>query len=335
MQALVLTGAGAVELQEVSVPRSDDAALIRVDQAGICGTDVKIIDGTIPAAYPLVLGHEMIGEIVEAAPGGGLGVGTRVLLNPGVFCGMCDLCRRDKRHLCRRGGLLGRDRDGVFSEYVSAGEEFLHVVPDGMDRDAEALLQVFGTVVHAQRTVSPFPGATAVVIGLGVTGLLHVQLLSARGVSVIGVTRSAWKRELAETLGAVASAAPADAQGLIDDMTYGKGADIVVESVGSEETLSQAIELAGHAAHIVVFGTATGGSQGLPYYQLYFKELTLHNPRAAGPGDYDTAIALASTDKIVLSPLVTARYRLDRADAALGAIGGANLKVVFDMAAGE
>jgi len=186
-----------------------------------------------------------------------------------------------------------------------------------MDRDAEALLQVLGTVVHAQRTIAPFPDATAVVIGLGVSGILHLQMLVSRGVSVVGVTRSAWKRELAETVGAVATAAPDDAQHLVDDLTDGRGADFVVESVGSEATLIKAIELAGHGAHIVVFGTATGGSAGLPYYQLYFKELTLHNPRAAGPGDYDTAIALGSANKIELSPLVTARYQLDDGDAAL------------------
>jgi len=332
MQALVLTGPNTLEIRDVPIRRDGGTTLIRVDQAGICGTDVKIVRGAIPVPYPLVMGHEMVGEVVEAAPGGHIQVGTRVIMDPAVFCGTCDLCGRDKRHLCRRGGLLGRDMDGVFSEYVSAGEEYLHVVPDGLDRDAEALLQVLGTVVHAQRTVSPLPDATAVVVGLGVSGLLHLQMLVARGVSVIGVTRSAWKRELAETLGAAATAPPEDAEELVRDMTKGMGAGVVVESVGSESTLAQAIELAGYAADIVVFGTLTSGSGELPYYQLYLKELSIHNPRAAAPADYDTGIALAAAGKIALSPIVTARHRLDDAEAAFDAIGGENLKVVLDLA---
>lgn len=335
MQALVLTHPDALEIRDVPIHREDGGTLIRVDQAGICGTDVKIVRGSIPAPYPLVMGHEMVGEVVEAAPGGHIPVGARVMMNPAVFCGACDLCQRDKRHLCRRGGLLGRDVDGVFSEYVSTGEEHLHVIPGGLDRDAEALLQVLGTVVHAQRTVSPLPDATAVVVGLGVSGLLHLQMLAARGVSVIGVTRSAWKRELAETLGAVATAAPEDAEDLVRDLTKGKGADVVVESVGSEATLAQAIELAGYAADVVVFGTLTSGTGALPYYQLYLKELAIHNPRAAAPADYDTGIALAAAGKIALSPIVTARYRLADAEAALDAIGGENLKVVLDISAAE
>lgn len=331
MQALVVTAPDTLEVRDVPIHREDGSALIRVDQVGICGTDVKILRGNIPAPYPVVMGHEMVGEVVDAAPGGHIPAGTRVIVDPGVFCGTCDLCGRGKRHLCRRGGLLGRDMDGVFSEYVSAGEADLHVVPDGLDDDTAALLQVLGTVVHAQRTVSPLPDATAVVVGLGVSGLLHLQMLVARGVSVIGITRSAWKRDLAETLGAAATAPPEDAEGLVQDRTNGMGADVVVEAVGSEATLAQAIELAGYAADIVVFGTLTSGSGALPYYQLYLKELSIHNPRAALPVDYDTGIALAAADKISLSPLVTARYRLDDAATAFDAIGGDNLKVVVDI----
>lgn len=332
MKAVVSTGPGSVEIREIARPVGGGTALIRVDQAGICGTDLKILRGNIPVTHPRVMGHEMIGEIVEAAEDGSLPAGTKVLVNPGVFCGTCDLCRRDRRHLCRRGGLMGRDIDGVFAEFVAIGEEFLHVVPAGMARDAEAVLQVLGTVVHAQRTVDPFPDATAVVIGLGVSGLLHLQLLAARGVQVIGITRSGWKRELAEQLGAAATAPPDEAEDLVGDLTEGKGADVVIESVGSEATLTQAIELAGHAADIVLFGTLTGGTAGLPYYQLYFKELTIHNPRAAGPGDYDTGIALMSEGRLELAPLVTARYPLHDAEPAFAAIGPKNLKVVFDVA---
>ncbi|MGI9585192.1 MAG: zinc-dependent alcohol dehydrogenase [Acidimicrobiia bacterium] len=335
MQAVVLTGPNAIEVRDVPMPTAAGEAIVRIDQAGICGTDSKIVKGVIPARYPLVMGHEMSGEVVESAPGGEIPAGTRVIIDPAIFCNSCDVCIGDKRNLCRRGGLLGRDMDGTFCEYVTAGEVYLHVIPDCLDRDTEALLQVLGTVVHAQRTVSPLPDETAVVIGLGVSGLLQLQMLAARGVSVIGVTRSAWKRELADTFGAAATCPPDQAEDLVQEMTNGEGASVVVESVGSEQTLAQAIELAGYAGEIVLFGTFSSGSGALPYYQLYLKELTIYNPRAAKSQDYDSAIALSAAGKVALSPLVTARYPIQNAAAAVDAVGGDNLKVVLDMGMGN
>jgi 2-desacetyl-2-hydroxyethyl bacteriochlorophyllide A dehydrogenase len=333
MRAVVVAGPGALEVRTVAVPHDSDKALVRIEQAGICGTDVKILSGDIPVDYPRVMGHEMVGEVVRSATGGTIPVGTRVLINPGVYCGHCDLCRRDLRHICRNGGLLGRDVDGVFAEQVAIDEQFLHTIPDSVSRDAAAVLQVLGTVVHAQRAVSVFPDTIAVVVGLGVSGLLQLQMLVARGVDVIGITRSQWKLDLAQEFGAMATATPDAAADLVAEATAGRGADLVVESVGTERTVSQSIELAGHGGDVLIFGTATKGSEGLPYYQLYLKELTLYNPRAAGSGDYDTGIALTAAGRLRLEPLVTARYPIDDAAAAFAAIGGGNLKVVLDVPA--
>lgn len=331
MRAVVATGSGSLEVRRVPTPDVSSGALVQIDQAAICGTDVKILAGHIPVDHPRIMGHEMAGEVIRSAESGAIPVGTRVLINPGVFCNRCDLCRRDLRQLCRNGGLLGRDIDGVFTEQIEIDEDFLHVIPQSVSRDAATLLQVLGTVVHAQRSVSVFPNETAVVVGLGVTGLLHLQMLAARGVTVIGVTRSQWKLDLATDLGASYTATPDMAADLVSQVTDGRGADLVVESVGTERTLAQSIELAGHGANIVVYGTVTGGKEGLPYYQLYFKELTLHNPRAAGPGDNDIGISLAAAGTLQLEPLVTARFPLEDAAKAFEAVGGQNLKVALDI----
>ncbi len=331
VRAVVTTGPGSVEVRDMPAPPRSDRAVVRVDQAGICGTDLKILAGSIPVEYPRVMGHEMVGEVVHGAPGGDIPAGSRVLINPATFCGRCDLCRRDLRHLCAAGGLLGRDVDGVFSEEIEIDEVFLHVIPAAVSRDAAAVLQVLATVVHAQRTVSVFPDETAAVIGLGVAGQLHAQLLASRGANVIGVTRSRWKRELAAGLGAGRTTTPDEAAEIVAEATGGRGADLVVESVGTEATLARAIELAAPAGHVLAFGTVTDGTGELPYYQLYFKELTVHSPRAAGPADYDAAIALTAGGRLHLEPLVTARFRLDDAAAAFAAVGGDNLKVVLDL----
>jgi threonine dehydrogenase-like Zn-dependent dehydrogenase len=139
------------------------------------------------------------------------------------------------------------------------------------------------------------------------------QLLTLQGVRVVGITRSEWKRDLAEQAGAVATAPPDQADALLAEITDGLGPAIVVEAVGQESTLAQSISLAATGAEVVVFGTLTGAGEGLPYYQLYLKELTLHNPRAALIGDYADGVALAAAGALTLDPIVT--HVLDLAEA--------------------
>ena len=325
------SGPGKLQVRDVPAPVGNGRALVRLQRAGICGTDLKILDGGIPAAYPVIMGHEMVGVVSRTASQGQLPSGTRVLVNPGIHCRSCYLCDRDRPHLCHRGGLLGRDRDGVFAEEVALEEHLLHVVPDGIDPDAAGSLQVLGTVVHSQQTVPVTAGSLAVVIGLGVSGLLHLQLLRARGVSrVIGVTRSAWKLDLAARLGALAVATPEEAARVVADVTEGHGADLVIEAVGTGSTVAQAIELCGSGGDVILYGTVTGEGAPMPHYQLYFKEITLRYPRAARPGDYDAAIALAASGQIQLTSLVTACFPLEQApDAFAAARSGEHLKVLL------
>ncbi len=255
----------------------------------------------------------MTGWVEQPGPLAAVPAGTPVLVNPAVFCGRCHLCRRDLPQLCQAGALLGRDTDGVFADLVAVDEACLHPLPAGLPAAEAALLQVLSTCVHAQSLLCPAPGDTAVIIGLGVTGLLHLQLLRDRGVAtIIGITRSAWKRELAQRFGATASATPEEAETVISDLTGGRGADIAVECAGTQATLAQAMRLAGPGGTVLVFGTTAPTADALPTYDWYLKELTIQNPRAARPRDCDLAIQLAVEHRVDLAPLVTARFPLDQ-----------------------
>jgi threonine dehydrogenase-like Zn-dependent dehydrogenase len=171
------------------------------------------------------------------------------------------------------------------------------------------------------------------VVGLGVSGLLHLQLLRERGVStLIGITRSAAKRELALRLGAGVVAAPGEADAAVAEATGGRGTDLAVECAGTQETLAQAMRLAGAGGTVLVFGTTAPAADGLPTYQWYFKELTILNPRAARPRDCDAAIRLAASGRLELAPLVTARFPLAQASRALAACAApGQLKVMLDV----
>jgi 2-desacetyl-2-hydroxyethyl bacteriochlorophyllide A dehydrogenase len=305
LRAVRVVGPGSLELADVPEPEPGRDVLVRARQVGICGTDTKIVGGKIPVDYPRIVGHEMVGEVVSAPSGSPFAEGDRVLVDPGVACGWCVMCHAGRPNICLNGGLLGREVDGVFTELSVAPVNRLVAVPPSVGDSASGLLQVLGTCVHAAKTVDAFPGQVAAVIGLGVAGQLISQLLTLQGVKVVGITRSEWKRDLAEQAGAVATGSPDEAETLLADMTDGLGPAIVVEAVGQESTLAQSISLAATGAEVIVFGTLTGAGEGLPYYQLYLKELTLHNPRAALIGDYADGVALAASGALTLDPIVT------------------------------
>jgi 2-desacetyl-2-hydroxyethyl bacteriochlorophyllide A dehydrogenase len=331
VKSIVLTAPHAVDVRETPEP-DDVGAVVELEQAGICGTDVKIFHGDVPVATPRVMGHELVGRVVREGPLGLHPVGTRVLVDPALSCGHCVQCRAGRSNLCTNGGLMGRDAEGVFAERVALNELRLHPVPDAIPTRAAALLQVLGTCIHAQAQLPVFPPEHAVVIGLGVAGLLHVQLLRARGVaSIVGVSRSPEKRALGEASGATATAPPDRAEEAVRAATDGNGASTVIEAVGTVPTLAQALRVAAPGASILVFGTITGSrADDVPFYQLYHKELRLLNPRAALPGDYDRGIALAAAGALDLEPLWSHSFPLSDPTAAFGAVetGGA-LKVTF------
>jgi L-iditol 2-dehydrogenase len=334
VKALVLDRPHNAEIRHVPDPEPMAGALVRVERVGVCGTDASIFRGKIAVSYPRVMGHEMVGTVEEPGPLGLFRRGTRVMVDPSVTCGYCPPCRADRPNLCIRGGLLGRDLDGVFSELLAISETQVHRVPDSVEAGAGPLLQVLGTCVHAQDAAAVFPGQVAAVVGLGVSGLLHLQLLVARGVDrIVAVTRSEWKKNLAMQLGAATVVSPEDAVTAVREMSDGLGADLVIECAGHEATLSQSIDVAAPGATVIAFGTLTGGGAGLPYYQLYHKELTLRNPRAALPRDYARAVDLAATGSIKLTPLVTHRFPLEEAPKALGTLidDPSALKIVFEL----
>jgi threonine dehydrogenase-like Zn-dependent dehydrogenase len=335
MLAALIQRPGTVTVRDIPAPRADAGlALVRVAQAGICGTDVKIAVGDIPVPPGRVLGHEMTGWVEVPGRRGVPPAGTAVLVNPAIFCGVCDMCREDRPHLCRHGGLLGRDADGCFAELVAVDEALLHPIPDSVGLDAASLLQVLSTCVHAQSGLHASPQDSAAVIGLGVTGLLHVQLLRARGLrTIIGVTRAAWKRDLAIRLGASAVAAPDEAADAVADATGQRGAAIVIECAGTPAALTQAVRLAGAGGTVVAFGIITD-AVGLTPYEWYIKELVIRSPRAARPRDCDSAIELCARGRLDLAPLVTGRFPLARiADALAASRDPAHLKVVIDAGA--
>lgn len=333
MRAVVLTEPDVLELEDRPGPDADGRALVAVDLVGLCGTDVKILNDQIPVDHPRVLGHEVVGRVVESGPRGLVGAGTRVLVNPSSWCGHCRHCQHDRTHVCTNGALMGRDVDGGFAEQLAVDEVQLIPIPDHLGDHEASVLQVLGTCVHAQRLVDVFPGQTAAVIGLGVAGLLHVQLLRERGVErIVGITRTPWKRQLAEEFGAAAVAHPDEAAGVVAEITGGAGIDLVLEAAGSPDALAQGVELAGIGGTLLAFGISASLTPDFPAYQLYFKELAFLSARAAAARDYARGVELAARGRLDLDRFWTGGFPLQEADDAFAALGDTEaLKVTLEV----
>lgn len=110
-------------------PAAEERALVGPSAMGLCGADLKVLAGAIPVRYPRILSHEMIGTVVRPGPMALFPEGSRVLIDPGIACGHCSLCRIDRTHLCPNGALMGRDVDGGFADLVAVDESRLHLVP--------------------------------------------------------------------------------------------------------------------------------------------------------------------------------------------------------------
>jgi 2-desacetyl-2-hydroxyethyl bacteriochlorophyllide A dehydrogenase len=313
--------------------------LVRVSHSGICGTDYKIYSGAIPVSYPRVMGHEMTGDVADVGDvaGGSSTVrrGDRVIVDPQLYCGTCFHCRSGQTHLCPKGILIGRDVNGGFAEFVAAPASHVFRLPQSIDSHTAPLIQVLTTCLHAQQQIAIRPGDAAVVFGLGVTGQLHVQLARAAGASpVIGITRSADKRALAETLGADLTIAGDDAAvERVREATGGRGADVVIETTGMMPSVASAIQMSRSGGRILLFGIITAKEGTLPFYDLYFKELSLVGARVARSEDYPAAIALVEKGDVRLSPLVSNVMPLADLDAAVGMLGsdnGARMKIILE-----
>ena len=325
MKAAVLRNPGDLVVTDVPTPHpGPDEVLVRVTNSGICGTDLKIFTGGMPASYPVIMGHEISGDVS----------GARVVVDPVLWCGTCAECEAGRTNLCEARGIIGREVNGGFAEYVIAPRSHVYPLPASIDSETAPLIQVLTTCLHAQRRAGVSAGQSVAIVGLGVSGQLHAQLAKARGATlVIGITRSAWKRSLAERLGADVTT-PGGDTGVqaVSSFTNGRGVDVVIESTGHIQSLAHAIAMVRPGGTIVLFGIYTAGEATLPFYQLYYKEPTIVAARAATSNDFPESIDLVASGRIKLSDLVTQVLPLSQLRDALSMLEGdadARMKIIL------
>ncbi len=319
MRQIELQGPKQIKVTEAPDPKpSVGDVLVEVKATALCGTDVHIYAGDTPVAYPRVPGHEATGIVKEIGPGvDSLSPGDHVVFNPNLNCGSCERCILGKENLCQGIQLLGREVDGTMSQFLTMPQTHSFRIPDNMQFGYGALIQPLSTAVHAQSLVDIRPSESAVVLGLGGTGLMHLRLSKLAGAyPVIAVGRSQWKLDLAEQFGAdiIISARDKDPIEEVRQAAGGDGANVVVEAVGTPATMHQALAMTKPGGRMMGFGISPQPMDGLQLLQMYLNQLTMIFPRATTRANFYRTVNLVTSKQIDLEPLLTREY--DMSDAA-------------------
>ena len=307
-------------LEMTNVPRPSPMSgelLVRVETTAICGTDLHIYAGQTPVSYPRVPGHEAAGVVEQVGQGVvGFSPGDAVVLNPNLSCNQCEMCILGQENLCPNGRFMGRETDGSLREHLTVPPTLALKLPSDVSFAEGALIQPLSTVVRAERQAGIKHTESVVVLGQGASGLMHTRLSHLSGAyPVIAVGRSRWKLDLAQKMGAdfALSAVDEDPVARVTQLTGGLGADVVVEAVGSPETLQQALDMVKPGGRVLQYGISPQPLPSLDLYRLYRKETALMFPRAMTRADFHLATALVASKRVDLNPLITRKYPLEEA----------------------
>ncbi|MFF3905604.1 zinc-dependent alcohol dehydrogenase family protein [Streptomyces sp. NPDC001848] len=342
MKGFVFHGPGKSAWEDVPDPdiKEPTDAIVRVEATTICGTDLHILKGDVPEVRPgTVLGHEAVGEIVEAGRDlHAVQPGERVLVSCITACGRCGYCWERTYGQCRGGGgwTLGHVIDGTQAEYVRVPHADLsvHALPGTVDsKDAVLLADIFPTAYEVGVLNGHVrPGDSVVVVGAGPIGLAAIATARLFAPErIVAVDPAAMRLDAAKGLGADALADPVDAQELIADLTDGLGADVVIEAVGvpeSFELCTRVVRPGGHIANVGVHGRPVT----LHLEDLWSRNVTI-TTGLVDTYSTPTLLRMAAAGRLPASSLVTHTFPLDQMEEAYDVFGrGADtgaLKVVL------
>ena len=275
MKALVYTQANEVQLHERPVPTLEPGdVVLRIDAAGICGSDMHAFHGHDPRRKPgLVLGHEFAATVLESAHSAWR-PGQRVTGNPLITCGVCDVCLQGRDNLCAQRTMVGMQRPGAFAERMSIPGQCLIELPDGLSTVAAALTEPAATSLHALNLSMrcmhrPLPECSVLVIGGGAIGMLAALQLRHYGVDQLSVAEvhegrraSLQKQAQCHTFDPRSSAAPESAF------------DYVIDAVGSAVTRKSALVAVKPGGVIMHIGLQDWASE-IDMRKLTLAEITL------------------------------------------------------------
>ncbi|HEY5320112.1 MAG TPA: zinc-binding dehydrogenase [Galbitalea sp.] len=306
MKALQYVEQGVARVVELPIPDiAEDEVLVAARSVGVCHSDIDLLEGRyiIPFSYPLIPGHEWSGEVVK--------VGSRVTgFAPGDrVVGEC---------------VIGADHfgfsiSGAAADFFVAKPSWLHRLPDELSYTMGALVEPFSVAYYALvRAGKVNASDTVVVLGAGPVGLAATAAAAAMGAVTVVVEPSSERRDAAIALGAAYAVDPDDVDELLQRITSGRGADVVVEASGRPPVMARALELVAFQGRIAYIGIDVGREAPAKLGLIQSKELRITGS-IGSPGVWPETLRFLASSKIDLTPLVTQRFSIESALDALDA----------------
>lgn len=326
MRALVKSAPGVDSVVVMTIPKpkpSSGQVLIEVGAAGVCGTDLHIIDGSYTSRPPVVLGHEVAGTVVDVGPGAAsTWIGARVACQTQHQVCDCEYCQTDRRNLCDRRESMGSFVNGGFAKWLTCAETLVHRLPVGLSIQAGALLEPLACVTHL--LLDPpivNVGDRVLVTGPGPMGLIAAQVARAAGAEVVvsGRPSDDMRLGIASALGLVAVSE-------LPKLEF----DVVIECSGSEAGARSALNAARKSGRYVSVGIH-GRDITLPFDLVLYKELTISSGFASTRRSWQRALALLRNSVVDLESLITAVEPLDHWETVFSNLReGVGMKTIFD-----
>lgn len=341
MLAAVFQRPGQMEVTEVDTPDiGPDEVLVKVGANTLCGTDVRIFRGEKTKGIPLptILGHEMAGYVHKVGQHvRGYEVGAAVAMAPVIACHHCFYCQNDMENICPNQKTVGYDVKGGLSEYVRIPAEAvaagnLFVAQNDLPSEYLALAEPLACCVNGHNRSRIQLNSTVLIIGSGPIGLFHLQLsLLAGARAVIVSDPSAPRRAIASTFGAHITVDPTteDLSSVVSEVTGGLGVDVVIICIGIPTLVNDALNMARQGGRVNIFaGLAAEGWAKIESNLIHYKELEVTGTANSRRTDYQTALQLIESGRIKVEAMVTDRFPLRSACAALDkAASGEGIKI--------
>ncbi len=314
-------------------PKKTGEALIKVLLAGICGTDIEVINGY--RNFQGILGHEFVG-IVQDANDQRL-IGKRVVSEINIGCGECSLCRRGIKEHCKKRKVLGIEgHDGCFADYIAVPEANLHIIPDEIGNDKALFIEPLAAAFSIVTGTWIKPTDRVVVIGDGTIGILASQVIKMTGADICVIGKHKKKLSILEWMGIETYVfLGAGEKGIhvrnnkgLEECFSGQPFDVVVECSGSPHGIDMARTLVAPRGTIVMKSTVKEG------VSLDLTFAVIHEVHVAGSrcGPFEPAIRALCKGLVEVRPLITGRFSFDDWKSALQTVKKPeSLKVVFEI----
>jgi len=288
-----------ISLQDVSTPRKPDEALIKIRKAGICSTDLELVKGYYP--YTGILGHEFVGEVVEAQDDSW--IGQRVVGDINVVCNQCEQCLNGRPTHCEHRTVLGIvNRDGTFAEFTTLPVANLHRVPDSVPDEMAVFTEPLAAALEIQNQINIKPTDRVLLVGAGRLGQLIAQTLALTGCDLRVVARHAHQQNLLKAHGIKVIAEE-------DAIAQPWRWDIVVEATGSPSGFTLARKAIRPRGTLVMKSTYKG-EMSVNFSSIVVDEINIMGSRC---GPFEPALRLMESRQVDPTVLIAHEFKLEEA----------------------